>query len=71
MMSINYQYQSTMGAQRQFMSDTILQVRTVVVNDSKFTDNLPEYQCIYNVNSRESERRNTRGKHAAEMAVKL
>ena len=54
MMSINYKYQSTMGAQRQFRSDTILQVRTVVVNDSKFTGNLPEYQCIYNVNSSKS-----------------
>ena len=32
---------------------------------------LPEYQCIYNVSARESENRNTRGKLATEMALKL
>ena len=69
--TIKYQYQITMGTQRQFRKDTILQVITVVVNGSKFTESLPEYQCIYNVSSREFESRNTRGKVAAEMALKL
>ena len=69
--TIKYQYQITMSAQRQFRWDTILQVGTVVVNGSKFTDILPEYQGIYNVNSRESESRNTREKLAAEIDLKL
>ena len=50
----------------QFRCDTILKVATVVDNDI-----LPKYQCIYNVSSRESESRNTRGKANAEMALKL
>ena len=37
----------------------------------KFIDILLEYQCIYNVSSRESERRNTSAKLAAETALKL
>jgi len=36
-----------------------------------FSDILSEYQCIYNVSSRESESRNTRGKLVSEMALKL
>ena len=71
MTTIEYQYQITMSAQRRFRLDTILQVGTVVVNGSKFIDILPECKCIYNVSSRESESRSTRGKLAAEMALKL
>ena len=41
------------------------------MNGSKFTDILPEYQCIYNVSSRESESKITRGKLNDEMAPKM
>ena len=36
----------------------MLQFGAIVVNGGKFTDILPEYQCLYNVSSRESKRRN-------------
>ena len=32
---------------------------------------MPEYQCTYNVSSKESERRNKKGRVAAEIALKL
>ena len=43
----------------------------LTVNGSTFTKILPQYQCIYNTNSRKSESRNTRGKLAVEVALKL
>ena len=50
---------------------TSYKLELLLLNGSKFNDILPEYQCIYNVSSRESESRNTRGMLAAEIALKL
>ena len=47
--TIKYQYQITMGTQRQFIWAAILQVGTIAVHGNKFTDILPEYQCTYSM----------------------